>query len=510
MCKASASGFAANIGTAFPKMRTREGGAALKREGVGEVSPSSGGWPTGSGAPFASRSSSTGMPSRVPVELRGTHRAPCLLSDRGRSMSCTTTRARVTSRTRAHEGAAVPAAFGFIVLLVAGAAQAEYAIRSGDRVVFLGDSNTVASVSWVDTVENYTYLRFPHDRVRFFNGARAGDTMQTALARLEREVFGRRATHVVVMLGVNDVAWGWGTDAAREAAYRDGIRGIVHDCLRRGVAVVVCSYPADLGDAFRRMNVEGLALAASLGASTIDVQAAVESVTETLTADNAMVPPGEHVSLHAADGVHLSELGHRAVALAVLKGLGAPADVSSVTLDAATLTVVETSGATVSNLRREADTIHFTRLDDGRPISLGRFAAYTVLRWLPYSDELNRYMLAIRNLAAGRYEIAVDGRAIGTVSDRELAAGVNLAALCVSGWDPGSTWESHADVLAFLTDARDALRAASHVSLAFLSHQRTVRRLLQRTEGAIARTERARRAAAQPEPIGFAVRRTDG
>ncbi|MDA1049786.1 MAG: hypothetical protein O3C40_04825 [Planctomycetota bacterium] len=49
-------------------------------------------------------------------------------------------------------------------------------------------------------------------------------------------------------------------------------------------------------------------------------------------------------SKHAADGVHLNELGQLAMAVVILQGLGAPADVSAATIDFATASATDTAG----------------------------------------------------------------------------------------------------------------------------------------------------------------------
>ena len=79
---------------------------------------------------------------------------------------------------------------------------------------------------------------------------------------------------------------------------------------------------------------DGLPLACALGAGAIDIQRPMREVQKRVLAHNKTIKdPARHVKLHAVDGVHLIELGHMAMAFAILKGLGAPADVSSAKVD---------------------------------------------------------------------------------------------------------------------------------------------------------------------------------
>jgi hypothetical protein len=121
-----------------------------------------------------------------------------------------------------------------------GFARAEYALRDGDTVVFLGDSNTAAR-TYGKIVENYTLLRFPDRRVRFINAGWGGDTAAGGLERLGRDVFAQAATVLVVAYGINDIGWGTKADAEHKKVYLEAIGEIIARCKQRGVRVFICS-----------------------------------------------------------------------------------------------------------------------------------------------------------------------------------------------------------------------------------------------------------------------------
>ncbi len=83
---------------------------------------------------------------------------------------------------------------------------ADFAIRDGDTVVFLGDSITAAR-GYDKTIENYTLLRYPDRKVRFINAGWGGDTAAGGAARFERDVLDQGATLVTVAYGINDIGW---------------------------------------------------------------------------------------------------------------------------------------------------------------------------------------------------------------------------------------------------------------------------------------------------------------
>src|SRR5690349_9059339 len=81
---------------------------------------------------------------------------------------------------------------------------ADFAVRDGDTVTFLGDSITAAR-GYTKIVEHYTLMRFPERRARFINAGQGGDTAHGSLQRLERDVFSKGTTLLTVAFGINDI-----------------------------------------------------------------------------------------------------------------------------------------------------------------------------------------------------------------------------------------------------------------------------------------------------------------
>ncbi|MGH9507669.1 MAG: GDSL-type esterase/lipase family protein, partial [Terriglobales bacterium] len=86
-----------------------------------------------------------------------------------------------------------------------------FALKSGDRVCFYGDSITEQRF-YPAEVETYTLTRFPRLRVRFVDAAVGGDTVQGGWAgpidlRLRRDVFPFHPNIVTIMLGMNDASY---------------------------------------------------------------------------------------------------------------------------------------------------------------------------------------------------------------------------------------------------------------------------------------------------------------
>src|SRR5882757_4787481 len=248
----------------------------------------------------------------------------------------------------------------------AGSNDTGFVLKDGDTVVFLGDSITAAR-GYTKIVELYTLMRHPELRVRFWNAGKGGDTAAGAVERLEKDVFSHGATVVTVAFGVNDIGWGTKADQEHKERYLDGIRRIVTECQKRGVRVFICS-PAVLHEDpdkaengfLQKMADEGMTLAKSLGAGTIDISRGMREVQRKVVAANAREKDSNKFTrLHVEDGVHLNDLGQLAMAWAMLKGLGAEAEVSDGAVDASAEKVISANGCKITVIRKLSDGVTF-------------------------------------------------------------------------------------------------------------------------------------------------------
>lgn len=436
----------------------------------------------------------------------GENLATCYHAPVGAQFWCGQIRAGVTAMTRCFFLAVV----GLATLPSASRAD-DFALRDGDTVVFLGDSITAAR-TYGKLVENYTLLRFPNRKVRFINAGRGGDTAAGGLKRLDRDVFAHNPTVLTVAYGVNDIGWGTKADDEHKKAYLDGIRGIVEACKKRGVRVYVCSAAATAEDPdkaeagfLQRMCDDGMSLTKSLTGSVIDVQRTMRGVQRKVRAANEKVADrAKHDSLHMTDGVHLNDLGQLAMAYAILKGLGAPADVSAATIDAGGR-LVAAKGCTVTGVAGKGGGVEFTRHDAGLPFNYGLFYALHY-RYVPVPDELNRYLLTVTGLPPGRYEVTADGRSAGAFTAGQLAGGVNIASTTADPWQPGGPWDAQAELLKSLTEARHNAAAAANHAPQLLPGSPVAADLNRQAADLDARLVEMQRTVAKPRPYRFVVR----
>ncbi len=210
--------------------------------------------------------------------------------------------------------------------------------------------------------------------------------------------------------------------------------------------------------------------------------------------------------LHAEDGIHLNDLGQLAMGYVMLKGLGAPAEVSSGTIDWQTGKVVNARACQIEEIHKSPEGIDFVRTDEGLPLNLGMLGGLN-FRFIPIPEELNRYVIIITKLPVGNYAIETEGRTIGTVDSAQLAGGINISSMTTNGWEPGGPWDAQAAVIKALTEARERLDTATSLRSEFLSAHPKSAELDARTVLAETNLVELQRQTAHPYPYHFRIRR---
>jgi lysophospholipase L1-like esterase len=339
---------------------------------------------------------------------------------------------------------------------------AEFFIKDGDRVVFLGDSITEQRL-YTTYLEAYALTRHPEWNLWFRNVGWGGDTswlrqrarqeektdekrlfaadgaaqqemVEFAVGRgLKRDVLPLKPTVVTVKFGMNDHSY----QKFREDIFKAYVRSqteLAKELEAAGARVAFLT-PQPIEDkqdkrpdpdkeeknqSLRQFS-DGLKeVAAKTGALFVDQ---FDPYMAIMLRERDAEPTA---FIGGGDAVHPGPAGQTIMAWAVLKGLGATPLVSSAEIDGAAGKVQSTEGCQISNLKADQGTVSFDRLDAALPMPIDT-RAEPALKIAPILQDLNRYELKVTGLPVGTYQLSIDGEPAGQVSSEELAKGWNLA-----------------------------------------------------------------------------------
>lgn len=341
-----------------------------------------------------------------------------------------------------------------LLLLSSPLLAADFSIRNGDRVVFLGDSITEQRL-YTTYIEAYALTRHPDWKLTFRNVGWGGDTawlrqrshpdeaklfkaneteqqamVEDSVGRgLARDVLPLHPTFITIKFGMNDHSY---------QTFRPDIFGAyvrsqteLNKVLKEKGARVAFLTPQPIEDkrpdpdkdvrnqSLRKFS-DGLKSVAEKGGATfVDQFDPYMSLMLAARGNNPVATIG------GGDAVHPGPPGQTLMAWAVLKGLGATAQVSDVDIDAAK-SKAKTQHCKVEHLKATADHVSFDRLDEALPLPIDE-RAESALKLAPVLDDLSQYTLKVNGLAAGSYAISIDGETTHKATAEELAKGVNLS-----------------------------------------------------------------------------------
>lgn len=329
------------------------------------------------------------------------------------------------------------------LLAAAGAANAQntFALKSGDRVVFYGDSITEQRL-YTSFAETYVVTRFPKLNVTFFHSGVGGDRVGGGWTgpidlRLERDVAAYKPTVMTIMLGMNDASYQpFNQDIFN--TYTTGYEHILSKVKAQFPAIrFTLIQPSPFDDVTRDPSMPGgynavlvrygdyvKQLAQKEGAKVADLNSPVVAMLTTAKATDAAL-----AAKIIADRVHPGTGGHLIMAEALLKAWNAPAIVAGVEIDAAAKKVTRADNTSVKGLAVTGTTLTWEQTDNALPFPMDKKdpAFVLALRSSDFMAALDREPLKVTGLTADKYALKIDGEAVGSFTKEELAEGINLA-----------------------------------------------------------------------------------
>jgi hypothetical protein len=313
-------------------------------------------------------------------------------------------------------------------------------LRDGDVLLICGDSITEQKQYSV-FIEDYILMSQPVKNVKTIQIGWAGENVQHFANYWQGVGLTFSPTVATTNFGMNDGAYDLINDKMKES-FRDGTAKAIANFKAVGVRAILIGSPgavdtfyfknpkhkevsaADYNQTLGRLTDVAREVAKSQKVSFVDLHTLMLK-----TMASAKGTLGEKFAVTGnSDGVHPQADGHLIMAYGFLKGMGMDGNIGTITYDEATGAAQTDDAQHIVSIQNGDITVESSRYPFafyGEPGASD--GTVGILPFLPFNQDLNRYMLIVRNLKGSRAKV-IWGNESKVYTREQLAAGVNLAA----------------------------------------------------------------------------------
>jgi lysophospholipase L1-like esterase len=318
--------------------------------------------------------------------------------------------------------------------------KAQSALKDGDILLICGDSITEQKQYSV-FIEDYILMSQPVKNVKTIQIGWAGENVQHFANYWQQVGLSFSPTVATTNFGMNDGGYDLINDKMKDG-FRDGTEKAIANFKAAGVRTILIGSPGAV-DTFYFKNPKHKEVTAAEYNQTLghlsDVAHDVAHSQKVPFVDlhslllktmaSAKSSLGEKFAVTGnSDGVHPQADGHLVMAYGFLKAMGMDGNIGSITYDAAADTVQTDDAQHVISIKKGEITLNSSRYPFcfyGEPGSSD--GTVGILPFLPFNQDLNRYMLIVTNLTSPKAKVTW-GSETKVYTREQLAAGVNLAA----------------------------------------------------------------------------------
>lgn len=216
-----------------------------------------------------------------------------------------------------------------LALFARSAAAEDVELKSGDRLIFLGDSITQGGAGpkgYISIFRELLAQKRPDLKVEVIGAGISGNKVGDLERRLERDVLSKKPSAVVIYIGINDV---WHSERGQGTSKEDfdaGLRRIIEQINKAGGKVILCTASV-IGEKTDGSNKLDKMLDEYC---EISRKVAAETKTELLDLRKAFLdhlkknnPENKESGILTTDRVHLNDAGNRFVAEKMFTALAA-------------------------------------------------------------------------------------------------------------------------------------------------------------------------------------------
>ncbi|MFT5110166.1 MAG: lysophospholipase L1-like esterase [Pseudoalteromonas tetraodonis] len=326
-------------------------------------------------------------------------------------------------------------AASFLALCPPQTGAVELLLKKGDRLAVVGDSITEQK-QYSRFIEDYLLACTPELDLHIFQFGWSGERAPGFANRMDNDLVPWKPDVVTTAFGMNDGSYQPFNDAIGKN-YADGTRRIQDRMKEIGARMVVGGPgPVDL-DSWRRGEPdadkfynENLGKLSSIAGGLAKERGFVFANMHPLMMEvmaKAKAANGDAYHVCGGDGVHPGANGHLVMAYTFLKALGVDGNIGTISVDM-NAGATATDGHKIISAKAGQVEVESSRYPfcffGGEKDPNG---TRSILPFLPFNEDLNRYLLVVKNLTAENADVTW-GNATKTFSKAQLENGVNLPA----------------------------------------------------------------------------------
>jgi lysophospholipase L1-like esterase len=316
-----------------------------------------------------------------------------------------------------------------------------------DKTIYAAVGDSITHGGYYIHFINFFYAtRFPHQKLTMFDCGFNGESAYQFLKRYPFDVAALHPNVVSVMYGMNDGGIAFYAPDAKFSeplpvlkaraieGYEKNIRLVIRRLLDDKIQVILITpscYDETATGTFRNSpgynatlaEIAGRArkVAQEMGVPLVDVYTPLQRINEEKQKEN---PAATIVGM---DRVHPGPMGHLVMTYQFLKAQNVPGDVARFSINGTNGAVGSVVNCKIDDVKVANGGLTFRYSAEAIPFAVQHWYE-GALKLMPYAEELNREIFQVSGLAAGNYELRLDGTPIRTWSAQELAAGVNVSA----------------------------------------------------------------------------------
>jgi hypothetical protein len=309
-------------------------------------------------------------------------------------------------------------------------------VTDGDRVAIIGDSITEQKI-YSCYIEAYLLACSGLDNVQTFNFGCGGEHAIRFIKRMETDVWSWEPTVITIFYGMNDGYYRNYEEQLVGTPYRSSMEKIVDFFKSNDVKVIVGTpgvvdvdtYPTRNNTDAQGYNDTLAKLAEIARQIAVNQEVGFTDIHGTMMSAmlKAKAEVGKDYYVAGKDGIHPGPNGQLIISYSFLKSMGFDGQIAKIDMDITGATTVS-SGHKIISLKPamvEIESLRYPFCFTGN--SKDPDGNVSILPFVPFQQDLNRFELVVRNLPGEKAEV-VWGSEKKVFSKAELENGINLAA----------------------------------------------------------------------------------